>query len=103
MIQSLDFLLIALGVCALVLTGYICYALLNLSRVLREFKKSLGDINKKLDKINPVVESFGSTTISLMETIQAINNNLLKPVASFSKVIKHIKTAWTVFKKRPEK
>ena len=94
---STDFLLIVLALCAVGLTVFLCYLLLALVKIVQESTKTVEDVNKKLEKVDPMVDTTTKTVDSLMETIQAINTGVLKPVASFSKVIKTARQAASVF------
>jgi len=94
---STDLLLIAIAISVLGLTGYLSYLIYSLAKVVQESKKTVEDVNKKLGKIDPIVESSAETISSLMETLKSINDNLLKPVASFSKLFKNVRQAVEVF------
>ncbi len=96
--KSTDLLYIALAICALGFTAFLCYLLLALTKVVQESKKTVEDINKKLEKINPIVDTSTTTITSLMETVQTINDNILKPVASLSKMFKGWRQAASIFR-----
>ncbi len=97
---STDLLLIAIAISVLSLSGYLSYLIYSLAKVVQESKKTVEDVNKKLEKIDPIIDSSAETVTSLMETLRTINNNVLKPVASFSKIFNNVKQAISVFTKK---
>lgn len=95
---SKDLLLVALAISVLALTGYLCYLIYSLAKLIQETKKTVEDVNKKLDKVNPTLDATIKTVNSLLETLKIINDNLLKPVASLSQVIKKIKNIVSILR-----
>lgn len=100
---STDFILIAGGVAILALSGFLCHLIFNLTQVIKEGRKTVVDVNAKLEKVNPVIDETSKTMVDLNESIQAINSGILKPLASFAQVFKGLKQAAGVFTAAKEK
>ena len=96
---STDVLLIVIAICVAFFTGFLCYFIYNLTQTVKQGTKTVEDVNKKLEKIDPLVDDLTETVGSLTGTIQNINNNVLKPVASLSTVFKKIKNITGIFSK----
>ena len=97
---SMDLMLVSIAIAVLGLSGFFCYLIYSLTKVVQESRKTVEDVNKKLEKIDPVVDSTSTTISSLLETVDTINNGVLKPVASFSKIIKNFRAAANIFTKK---
>ena len=94
---SIDLLWGGLALAIVVLAGFLSYLLYSVTKVVQESRKTVEDVNKKLAKIDPIVDSTSTTVSSLMQTIDGINNGILKPIESFSQVFKGIRSAAKVF------
>jgi len=90
-------LFFALSGALLGVSGYFCYLLFNWAKLISETKKTMQDLNKKLEKVDPVLDEATGATTDLLQTVREIDKNFLKPVASFSKVVKKIKNIVSVF------
>lgn len=90
-------LFFALSLSILAVSGYFCYLLFCWAKLMQETKRTMQDLNKKLEKVDPVVDEVVGTTADLLQTVREIDRNFLKPIASFSKVIKKIKNVIGVF------
>lgn len=95
---SKDLLFIAIAIAVLALGGYLSYLFYSLAKLVQESKRTVEDVNKKLEKIDPLVDNTTETVNSLMSTVQAIDNGILKPIASLSDVIKNIRSAAAIMK-----
>lgn len=94
---GLTVLYFALSLALLFTSGYFCYLLFSWAKLVGETKKTIADLNKKLEKIDPVVSETAETSAELLKTVKEIDKNFLKPIASFSKVIKKVKNILGVF------
>lgn len=90
-------LFFALSIAILAVSGYFCYLLFCWAKLMQETKRTMQDLNKKLEKVDPVVDEAAGTATDLLQTVREIDRNFLKPIASFSKVIKKIKNVIGVF------
>lgn len=90
-------LFFALSLTILAVSGYFCYLLFCWAKLIQETKRTMEDFNKKLEKVNPVLDEATGTATDLLQTVREIDRNFLKPVASFSKVVKKLKNIVGVF------
>jgi len=97
---SSDLLLIVLAICSLALAGFVCHLVYHLTLLIKESQKTVTDINKKLEKIDPVLNSTVETVTALTQTIKTLNENLLRPIASFTEIFKSLKNIAGIFKKK---
>jgi uncharacterized protein YoxC len=90
-------LFFALSLAILAVSGYFCYLLFCWAKLIQETKRTIEDLNRKLSKIDPVLDEASGTATDLLQTMREIDKNFLKPVASFSKVVKKLKNIIGVF------
>ncbi|MBU1167918.1 DUF948 domain-containing protein [Patescibacteria group bacterium] len=100
---SEDFILIAGGVGILALSGFLSHLIYNFSKVVKESNKTVADVNKKLEKIDPVIDETTKTLVDLNESVQGINNGIIKPLSSLSETFRGIRQALSVFKDSKQK
>ncbi|MEW6407345.1 MAG: DUF948 domain-containing protein [Patescibacteria group bacterium] len=90
-------LFFALSLAILSVSGYFCYLLFNWAKLMQETKRTVEDLNKKLAKVDPVLDEASGTATDLLQTVREIDKNFLKPIASFSRVVKKIKNITGIF------
>lgn len=90
-------LFFALSLAILAMSGYFSYLLFNWAKLMQESKKTLEDLNRKLGKIDPLFDEVTETTTDLLSTVREIDKNFLKPIASFSRVVKKLKNILGIF------
>lgn len=93
-----DFILYAGGVAILVLAGFISYLIYAMTKVVQSTNVTVDDINKKLEKVDPVFDETTKTLTDLNQSVQSINENMLKPIASIASVFKGVRQAMASFK-----
>lgn len=98
--SSTDLLFIALAICVMAFTGFVCYFIYSLTQTVKESTKTVKDVNKKLEKIDPMIDDLCATVNSVTGTVRNINNNILKPIASISQVFKKFRNIVSVFSKK---
>lgn len=92
-----NFILYAGGASVIILTSFLCYLIYSIAKLVSEGNKTVADVNKKLEKIDPVFDETTKTLVDLNESIQAINNGILKPIASVASVFRGVKQAISTF------
>ncbi len=97
---STDLLFIALSICVVAFTAFVCYLIYNLTQTVKESTKTMQDVNKKLEKVDPMVDDLTETVGSVTETVRDINKNILKPIASISQIFKKFKNITSVFSEK---
>lgn len=96
--EGSEFILYAGGAGILILTGFISYLLYAMTRVVQSSNVTIDDINKKLEKVDPIVDETTKTITELNQSAQAINENMLKPIASFASMFKGFQQVVSSFK-----
>ena len=71
---SSDLLIIVGAFCLLVFTGFLCYLIYSLTKIVQESKKTVEDVNKKMEKLNPVIDNTTMTISSLMQKDKGSQN-----------------------------
>lgn len=102
LILAKTILLFSLSLAILGVSGYFCYLLFNWAKLVRETNKTLADINKKLEKVDPILNEASETSCELLKTVKEIDKNFLKPIASVSQIVRKIKEFIAVFKQQEE-
>lgn len=100
--ESVDLWYGALAIAVVLVAGFLAYLLWALAKLVLEGKRTVEDVNKKLEKIDPVVNESTTTLTDLLKTLRMINDNVLKPVANFSQVIGNVRRAVEVFRGKKE-
>lgn len=100
--EANDFILYAGGVAILILTGFISYLLYAMTKVVQSANVTVDDVNNKLKKVDPVVDETTKTLTELNESVQTINENVLKPVASIASLFKGFSQIANSFKEGAE-
>ena len=95
-------LFFALSISILAMSGYFCYLLFNWAKMTKETTKTLENVNKKLEKIDPLLDEATRTVTSLLGTVKEIDRNFLKPIASLSQVVKKFRNIFGIFNSEEE-
>ncbi len=101
--SSLDLLWIALALSALLLCGFLVHLIFNLTKVIRESRKTVHNVNKKLHSLDDAVEETGETMTEFNRTIQLLNTNILQPLTKVTSLVKGINKIVDFTKDRKDK
>lgn len=90
-------LFFALSIGILAMSGYFCYLLFNWAKMTKETTKTLENFNRKLEKIDPLLDEATGTVTNLLGTVNEIDRNFLKPIASLSQIVKKVRNIFSIF------
>lgn len=68
----------------------------------KETTKTLENFNRKLEKIDPLLDEATGTVANLLGTVNEIDRNVLKPIASLSQVFKKFRNIFGIFNSNDE-
>lgn len=95
---SLDLLYIAIALGVILFAIFLSFVLYRSAKLIEETERTVKDVNKKLEKIDRVIDDTIPTITEVNETVRHINSNIIKPVSSIGSVFKKIASFTNAFK-----
>lgn len=77
--------------------------LFRVAKIIQESEKTVKNVNRKLKKLDPIIDDGVPIVSSFLETLEGINNHILKPVLGIGSAIRGISGLSSLFRKKKNK
>ena len=86
--ESIDYLWVAAAIGVLVVGIVLAYLIYQMALVVKESRKTVEDVNRKLIKADPVVDAVVRTANDASESVTLVKKNVVEPVTNLGGMVK---------------
>lgn len=86
--ESIDYLWVAAAIGVLVVGLVLAYLIYQMALVVKESRKTVEDVNRKLIKADPVVDAVVRTANDASESVTLVRKNVVEPVTNIGSIVK---------------